>query len=151
MKQAKSGLIKIIALFLVFSLTVPVAANAATAEPVIPMASYYIDVYNSYVCVMGFGRIEVWFDVMGTGDMDEIGALSIMVYESTDNMTWKHVKSYLHETYSTMLIEDDFFHCSSVSYQGVPGRYYKAYVCIWAGKNGGGDSRYMWTSVKQAT
>lgn len=29
-------------------------------------------------------------------------------------------------------------YCSYVSYQGAAGKYYKAYVCIWAGKNGGG-------------
>ena len=150
LKQTKYRFIKVIALCLVLSLTVPVAANAATVEPVTPLASYYLSVYNSYVCSVGFGRIEVWFDVMGTGDMDEIGALSIKVYESTDNTNWKHVQTYLHETYSSMLTENNYFHCSSVSYQGVRGRYYKAHVCIWAGKNGGGDSRYIWTSAKQA-
>lgn len=150
MKQTKYRFIKVIALCLVLSLTVPVVADAATVEPVTPLASYYLSVYNSYICSMGFGRIEVWFDVMATGDMDEIGALSIRVYESTDNTNWTHVKTFLHETYTSMLAENDFFHCSSVSYQGAPGRYYKAYVCIWAGKDGGGDSRYIWTSVKQA-
>lgn len=151
MKQTKYGLIKVIALFLVLSLTVPVAANAATVEPVTPMASYYIDVYSAYVASVGFGRIEVWFDVMGTGDMDEIGALSIQVYESTDNTNWKLVQTFLHDTYTSMLEENNYFHISSVSHQGVPGRYYKAYVCVWAGKNGGGDSRYIWTSAKKAS
>lgn len=34
-----------------------------------------------------------------------------------------------------------------VSYQGIAGKYYKAYVCIWAGKNGSGDTRYMWATM----
>lgn len=85
---------------------------------------------------------------MGTGDMDEIGTLSIKLYESSDNTNWTRVKTFLHEDYSTMLTYDDYFHCSCVSYQGTAGKYYKAYVCIWAGKDGGGDSRYVWTSSK---
>ena len=83
--------------------------------------------------------------------MDEIGVLSIKLYESTDNSTWTRVKTYSYENYSSMLAYDDYVHSSCVSYQGVAGRYYKAYVCIWAGKNGGGDTRYMWTSSKKAT
>ena len=38
-----------------------------------------------------------------------------------------------------------------VPYEGVPGRYYKAYVGIWGGPDPGGDSRYIWTSSERAT
>lgn len=147
MKQARTILFRCIILCLVFTLSIPATANAATVEPIIPMASYYLDSYNTYICDMGSGNIQIWFHVMGTGDMDEIGALSIRLYESTDNTNWTHVKTYLHEDYSSMLVEDDFYHSSHVSYQGVAGRYYKAYVCIWAGKNGSGDTRYMWARM----
>ena len=93
----------------------------------------------------------MWFNVMGTGTMDEIGVLSIMLYESTNQSTWTRVKTYSHENYASMLEENDYYHCSYVSYQGTAGKYYKAYVCIWAGKDGSGDTRYMWTSVERAT
>jgi len=43
-----------------------------------------------------------------------------------------------------MLAYDDYYHSSHVSYQGVSTRQYKAYICFWAGKNGSGDTRYMW-------
>ena len=79
--------------------------------------------------------------------MDEIGVLSIKLYESSDNSTWARVKTFSYENYSTMLAEDDYYHCSYVSYQGTAGKYYKAYVCIWAGKNGSGDTRYMWATM----
>lgn len=145
MKQLKTILVKCISLCLVFALITPATAGAATVEPIMPTASYYLDSYNTYICDMGSGRIQIWYEVMGTGDMDEIGVLTIKLYESSDNQNWTRVKTYLHEDYSSMLAYDDWSHISYVSYQGTAGKYYKAYVCIWAGKNGNGDTRYMWS------
>lgn len=147
MKQLKKIFVKCIILCLVFALVIPATVNAATVEPISPMASYYLDSYNTYICDMGNGRIEIWFDVMGVGNMDEIGVLSIRLYESSDNQNWTRVKTYSHENYSSMLAYDDWSHISYVSYQGTTGKYYKAYVCIWAGKNGSGDTRYMWATM----
>ena len=116
-----------------------------------PYASKYLTAYNTYICAVGGGDIQIWFEVMGTGDMDELGTLRIMLYESTDNVNWTWKKTYSHESYDTMLIEDDYWHMDCVTYDGVAGRYYKAYVCIWAGKNGSGDTRYMWATSVRAT
>lgn len=111
-----------------------------------PLASYYLDAYNTYICRVS-GGIQIWYEVMGTGDMDEIGVLSIELYEvsSTGKETW--IKTFLHEDYGSMLATDDWYHCSYVSYPGSSTKTYKAYVCIWAGKNGGGDTRYMWATI----
>ena len=125
----------------------PLSAHAAEAESVMPLASYYLDAYNTYICNMGSGNLQIWYEVCATGYMDEIGVLSIRLYESSDNSTWTWVKTFTHENYSSMLAADDIYHCSYVSYQGTAGKYYKAYVCIWAGKNGGGDTRYMWATM----
>ena len=145
MTKTNKAFMKIVAICVIVALMVPMSVSAAQADPIMPLASYYLDSYNTYICDMGNGRIEIWFDVMGTGDMDEIGVLSIKLYESSDNTNWTRVKTYLHEDYSSMLAEDEWYHCSCVSYQGTAGKYYKAYVCIWAGKNGSGDTRYMWS------
>lgn len=147
----RSVVLKIVAMVLAISFVVPCYADAAAVEPVQPMASYYLCSYNSYVCAMGSGRLEVWFSVTGVNIMDEIGTLSIQLYESTDKENWEWVDTFLFEDYPSMLAYDDYFHSDCVSYQGVAGRYYKAYVGIWAGKNGDGDTRYMWTGVEQAT
>ena len=146
MKEYK-GLIRIMALCLIISLMFPISVSAATVETVQPYASKYLTSYNTYICDMGNGNIEIWFSVMGTGDMDEIGTLSIYLYESSDNSTWTWVETFQHEHYSSMLAYDDWCHTSCVSYQGTVGKYYKAYVCIWAGKNGSGDTRYMWATM----
>lgn len=145
MKKTKSTLLQLLSLFLVLTLISPVSATE-TDDPIMPRASYYLDSYNTYICDMGSGKIQIWFDVMGTGDMDEIGALSIRLYEvkADGSLTW--IKTFLHDDYPNMLATDDYYHCSYVSYQGSSSKTYKAYVCIWAGKNGSGDTRYMWAT-----
>lgn len=142
---------RIVAFLLVISLLTPCVASASETETIQPYASNYLTSYNTYMYAAGSGQVRVYFHAMGTGDMDEIGVLSIKLYESTDNATWTRVKTYSHENYSSMLAYDDYYHSSYVSYQGVAGRYYKAYVCIWAGKNGSGDTRYMWATSVKAT
>lgn len=142
------GLTRILALCLIISLIFPVSVSAATVETAQPYASRYLSTYNTYICRVGTnGEIQIWFDVMGTGTMDEIGVLSIELYEVDSNGSETWLKTYQHEDYSSMLIEDDWVHCSYVSYQGSTNKTYKAYVCIWAGKNGSGDTRYMWATM----
>lgn len=142
------SLLKIVALCLIFTLALPTHANASSVEA---RASYYLDSYQAYVYPAGSGEIQVWFSVTGVDYMDDIGALSIEIYESVDNATWTYKKTFTHSDYSNMLKQDAICYMDHVSYQGVKGRYYKAYVCIWAGKDGGGDTRYFWTSAKKAT
>lgn len=143
-RKTASVLIKVTALILVFLFVTPCIVSATTSEPIQPYASKYLTSYNTYICDLGNGNIQVWFDVMGTGTMDEIGVLSIILYEVNSDGSLTRVKTFLHENYSSMLITDDYYHCSYVSYQGFSSKTYKAYVCIWAGKNGSGDTRYMW-------
>ena len=137
---------RIVAFLLVVAMSFPITVNAAE-----PRASDYLDSYQAYVYPAGSGEIQVWFSVTADTYMDELGALSIHIYESSDNSTWTYKTTYRHSNYSGMLGTDDIFHSGHISYQGTAGKYYKAYVCIWAGKDGGGDTRYYWTSSKKAT
>lgn len=147
-KKGTSVFVRLIALLLVFSLSVPAYANAAEAELVQPRASAYLETYGAYVYLPGNGQVQVYFDVTGTGYMDELGALSIAIYESTDGVNWTWKKTFTHDSTAGMLSYNDDFHTGHVTYNGVVGRYYKAYVCIWGGKDGQGDTRYFWTSAK---
>lgn len=140
---SKQRIVRITAIFLLMALFLPVSAHAED-NAITTRASYYLDAYNTYICDLGKGQIQIWFEVMGTGDMDELGTLSIMLYEVNPDGSLKWVKTFLHEDYSTMLSYNDWYHYSYVSYQGSSSKTYKAYVCIWAGKNGNGDTRYMW-------
>ena len=142
----RSVTIKVIAILLLVVMLCPVEVFAAESR-----ASSYLSSYSAYVYPAGWGKVQVWFEVSGTNDMDEIGALEIRLNESKDNETWTWVKTFEHQDYSGMLGYDDYYHAGHIQYNGTIGRYYKAYVCVWAGKNGAGDTRYFWTSAKKAT
>lgn len=148
LRKIKKVLVQAAALCLVFALCVPVAASAAgisTTGASVTRASDYLTAYNTYVCNEE-GDIQVWYEVIGTGYMDEIGVLSIILYEVKSDGTLTRVKTFLHENYSSMLSYNDTYIYSHVSYAGSASKTYKAYVCIWAGKDGDGDTRYMWAT-----
>lgn len=143
--------IKIIAIVLAISLASPIGAQAATPETVAPMASDYLAAYTAYICAMGGGDLEIWFEVVGTRTWADIGVLTVSLYESTDNSNFYWVKSFRFTDYPNMLWHNDSLCVDHVDYEGVPGRYYKAYVQIWAGPEDGGDTRYIWTPVERCT
>lgn len=137
---------RIVALVLAIVLLLPVGVTAAE-----PRSSLYLDSYSAYVYRAGWGKVQVWFTVNGVNDMDEIGALEIQMYESKDNENWTWVDTYMYTDYPDMLAYNDYVHSGHVEYSGTLGRYYKAYVCVWAGKDGAGDTRYFWTNSEKAT
>ena len=137
---------RIVALLLAIALLLPVGVSAVE-----PRSSLYLDSYSAYVYRAGWAKIQVWFTVIGLGDMDEIGTLEIQMYESKDNENWTWVDTYMYTDYPDMLAYNDYVHSGHVEYSGTLGRYYKAYVCVWAGKNGDGDTRYFWTNSEKAT
>lgn len=147
--KIKSTSFRFFSLFISLLLLVNMFAISIVASE--PRASYYLDSYNSYVYNAVLGKIRVYFDVTGVNYMDEIGTLNIKIYESTDKENWTRVDTLSHDDTPGMLGYDDVYHSGYVEYSGTVGRYYKAYVCIWAGKNGSGDTRYMWTNIKKAT
>ena len=144
----KCTLVCFIVVILLVAFVIPTTTSATVNDTVQPYASSYLDSYSAYVYLAGSGHVQVWFDIYGTGMMDDIGALSIEIHESTDGTNWNWVYTFNHDTTSGMLWHNDYYHSGHVTYNGVSGRYYKAYVCVWAGKDGSGDSRYFWTSVK---
>lgn len=152
MERNKSHfLVKLITIVLVISLCAPIGAQAAMPETVQPMASAYLADYTAYICAMGNGDLEIWWEVCGTRTLADVGVLTIYLYESTDNSTFYWVDTYHYTDYPQMLVHNDYFCMDYVDYEGVPGRYYKAYVHVWAGPEDGGDGRYIWTPVERCT
>jgi len=111
-------------------------------------ASIYLDSYSVYPSSAGAGRVHFYWDVWGT-DYWDLGVKSIKVYESINGVDWTLVKTYTSDIYRNMIAENVIYHYSNVTYYGIAGRYYKAYVCVWGGdiESGYGDSRYFWTNV----
>ncbi len=138
----KKKIISVIALLLVISVYIAPPANAAVR------ASLYLTSYSTYIWPEGNGSMSIYFDVQGTGVMDEIGALSIRLQERpSGSSTWKTVKSYSYVNYPNMLSYNNNYYGSSVSYSGHTGYSYRAYVTVWAGINGTGDSREILTGT----
>ena len=139
-------------LLIVTPILISTNANAVTIQP---YASYFLDSYGAYVYPAGNSLVQVYFDVEGTGYMDELGALSIQIYECSTNSSdindWTWKDTFKHSSTPGMLSYNDDYHSGHVDYYGTAGKYYKAYVCIWGGKDGDGDTRYFWTSAKKAT
>lgn len=153
MKNSKwTILVKLVACMLVLALMVPVSVSATSPETATPRASDYLMGYTAYVCAMGNGNLEIWFEVTGTGTQEYLGVMSIFLYESTDNVNWYWVETFQHEDYDQMLLTNVWEVVDYVEYdEAVPGRYYKAYVGIWGGPDDTGDARYIWTYVERAT
>lgn len=147
----RSKIFRFLALLLVLIFILPANVNAVEEDTLSSRASYYLTSYNTYLYNAALGKIRVYFDVTGVNYMDEIGTLSIQIYESTDNKNWSWVETYKYNTTSGMLGYNKAYYSNYIVHPGTVGRYYKAYVCIWAGKDGDGDTRYMWTQPQKAT
>ena len=143
--------LKLVVFLLVLSLLLPSSVSAATSNPVQPTASYYLSAYTAYICAIGSYDIQIWWNVIGTGGMADIGTLTIILYESTDNENWTRVKTFRHDIYTHMLDHNTGHSANRVTYFGDTARYYKAYVCIYAGDGTNGDTRYFWTPVELST
>lgn len=146
--QRNTFFVRIVAFLLVMVMVLPMGVSAVVES----RASAYLDNYNAYVYLPGDGEVRVYFNVQGTTTLDELGALTIQIYECSTNSSnlndWTWKKTFKHTTTSGMLGYNDYLHSSYVSYSGTAGKYYKAYVCIWGGQDGAGDTRYFWTSAK---
>jgi hypothetical protein len=137
-----------ILLLIVLALCLTPVAEAKAVEPT--RASDYLDFYSAYVYAEGGGLVSVWFDVTATGTMDEVGAITILLQESSNNSTWSTVKTFLYTDYPNMMKYNRIDCVSGVYYSGIAGRYYRAYVTVWAGKGGNGDSRQILTTSIRA-
>lgn len=150
MSAKRNMLLRMIALVLLVLMLSSIGANVVASE-IDPRASDYLNSYSAYGYSAGLGKIQIWFSVTGVRYMDEIGALRIQLYESTDGDNWTWVNTYKYTSLPDMLGYDKVYHSGYIEYAGTIGRYYKAYVCIWAGTDGNGDTRYMWTQPVKAT
>lgn len=151
MKKSNSLFIRLLSFLLIFAFILPFPVFAATPDIAVPTASYYLDAYGAYICPVGSYDIQIWWNVIGTDAMADIGALTIMLYESTDNVTWTWVKTFRHDVYTHMLDHNTGQYMNRVTYFGDSARYYKAYVTIYAGDGTNGDTRYFWTPVELST
>ena len=132
---------KAIRLSVIIFILVIILSTAALATT---EASQYLSFYSAYISTSG-NTINVNFVVRGTRIMDQIGATEIYLYEKTSSTgSWTLVQTFLYtdSAYaSDMMDSNASFKDDYVSYSGNSSYQYKAYVTVYAEKDGGSDSR----------
>ncbi len=107
-------------------------------------ASQYLSFYAAYITKSG-NTVKVNFQVEGTRIMDQIGVTEIYLYEKTSSSgSWTLVQTFLSSDpayASAMMDSNTSYKDDYVSYSGNSSYQYKAYVTVYAEKNGGSDSR----------
>lgn len=141
----KIYIVRICAMLLAVIMMVQPVIMGSAAE-IQPRESVYLSAYSVYPSAAGGGPVHFYWDVWGT-DYWDLGVKTIEVYESVNNVDWYWVKTYSSDTYPNMIAEGVIYHHSSITYYGIAGRYYKAYVTVWGGNGNYGDSRSFWTST----
>ncbi len=107
-------------------------------------ASEYLQYYNAYFTKTG-NTIKTHFQVQGTETMDKVGVTEIYLYERANRYdNWSLVMTYLStdSNYTTtMMGTNTGFKVDKVTYNGTSSYEYKAYITVYAEKDGGSDSR----------
>ncbi len=134
----KSKGMRILLLVFVAVLLLSTIAYAAN-ESSLYLAGYYASISKTG------NTIHVNFEVYGTRTMDTIGATEIYLYEkASGSSSWTLVETYLStdpDYTSTLIANNSGCKFGSVPYSGSSANQYKAYVTVYAEKDGGSDSR----------
>ncbi len=131
---------RIILLAFAVLMLVGTTVSAVHAENPVPRASYYLDEYFIALEANDDETMCVSVLVEGVGTQDKIGISYIDIEEKVGNR-WSYVdtleaadNSYFYEYDSDVYMDDVYF-------EGTPGVEYRVTVCVYAGKNGGSDTR----------
>ena len=137
-----------------FTLTVVLSLLIATivipSSAVSERSSLYLSRYRAWLTPRNNGAIDVTIDVQAVGDMDDIGATSVIIYESSDGgSTWSAVREYFSALVPDMLAHDTYMYFDTpVTHIGRPGNKYFAVITIYAGDSTGYDTReYQTTTI----
>lgn len=139
----KKAPVLMLALLMAVALALP--AFAASAR-----SSLYLSRYRAWLTPESGGIVDVSIDVEAVDDMDDVGALSVEMYVSSDGgSTWSRDGSYACALFPELLDQDTYWYYDTpISHQGVAGYKYYAIVTVYAGDETGSDSReYQTTTV----
>lgn len=109
-------------------------------------SSIFFGAYDSAIYASG-RTLEIWFDVVGNGMMDEIGVSNIKLQRSSNGSSWSTVKNFYPEDYPQMICEDTSIAYDYVSYTGSYGYYYRAYVTFYAKNSRGSGKTFQYSET----
>lgn len=119
---------------------------AFAAEAVDPRGSYFFMSSSTYLCNVSGTSFEAWFDVTGTGIMDEIGVSFIKIQRSSDGSNWTTMRTFSKENYPDLLDYNTVTHAAGISYTGTRGYYYRAHIQLYAKNDMGIGTMNRYTS-----
>lgn len=128
-----------------FAVILLVGTTSASAR-----SSLYLDCYRAWLTPKSGAKINVNIDVQAVGDMDDVGAEEVTIYESSDGGdTWDDVAIYHCALFPELLDHNTYWYYETpISHQGTAGYKYFAVVTVYAGDSTGSDSReYTTTTV----
>ena len=136
--------IRLVCLLVVFATlaAVPAYAQAENAR-----GSAYICAYRSYCTQVTSTSVAVFFHILGTGIMDEIGTTEIKLQYSSDQVNWTTAQTFTKADYPIMTAMEDFSHAAEVIGTVPAGKYYRAYVEFYSAKDNGFGERYYYTEI----
>ena len=127
--------------FLMCLVTVLLAVGCTgVAEEIQPYASSLIGTESISCYHLGNGKVKYTVDISALRSMDKIGFKVISVQEYNEGLGWK----------SKMNVYNEFaygvgMHAYSVTYQGTPGKQYRAFVRFYAEDDGVSDTKNMYS------
>ena len=133
-------------------LTICMILSIALCKPASAMvqSSAYLDWYKGALTPEKGGGIALTVKVEACGDMHQVGASKIVLFESSDGEKFTQIKIYEYEDYPLMM-GSGWFHAKDVAtYQGTPGYAYYAIFYCYAGDANGHDEKTYTTSVVYA-
>lgn len=138
------------ALFLTLALlTAAIAVPAGAADS---RSSLYLSAYRAWLTPVSGAEIAVNIDVQAVGDMDDIGALSVTIFESADGGdTWDSDGTYTSALFRELLDHGTYLYYETPIYhEGTAGYKYYAVVKVYAGDSTGSDTKTYVTETVTA-
>ena len=124
-------LIQCVSLILVFAMVLAVPVSAM--ENGNQRASDYFAASRVYFEHVSGSSYEIWFEVTGTGWMDELGVKKITLQRSSDEVNWSSVATFSKDNYSQMVnTSGAVTHVGYVDCTCTSGYYYRALVELYA-------------------
>lgn len=127
--------IRVLALIIALTIVLSIGAFAAIES------SAYIAATNAWIGRNG-NQIKVYFTIVGTATMDQIGVKYVYLYESSD-YGWELVKTYDYtdlQYSATMMASSVSGHAGYLPYNGSADKLYFADCRFYAEKDGGSDT-----------
>ena len=141
----KKAPVLMLTFLLAAALAVPAVAGSARS-------SLYLSGYRAWLTPEPGAKVDVTIDVEAVDDMDDVGALSVEMFVSSDGgSTFERDGTYYSAMYPELLDQDTYWYYDTpISHQGVAGYQYCAIITVYAGDHTGWDSREYTTPTVTA-